>query len=719
MAAEADPASPPSTPPTAKRVPVVRKRFGETTVDEYAWLRDRQDPDLIPLLEAENAYTDAVTAPLADLRDRIFAEIKDATLETDLSVPHRKGAWWYYSRTEEGKPYPIHCRRPDDGTDRAMPADAEEAEEADEADEVVLLDENAVAEGHDYLSIGVFEVSPDGHRLAWSVDHAGDEDHRLHIIDLTTGEQLGEAIDGTSYGFAWAADSATCFYTTLDAAQRPWRVHRHTVGVDTVDGSGDALVHQEDDERFFASVGTSRSGALVAITLESKVTSEVRVLDANDPSGDPRPVEPRRQGHEYSVAHHGEHLYVVSNDGDAPNFALWRVPLADLRRDRWEPVIAHRDDTRIEGVEAFADHLVVHVRRDGVTGLAVIDLATGDRRNLDFDEEVHTVGAGVNEEFATSTYRFGYQSLVTPATVFEEELASGGRRLLKRQPVLGDFDPAAYESTRLWAEADDGTRVPISVVAKRGVRRDGSAPCLLYGYGAYEVSMDPWFSIARLSMLDRGVVFAVAHVRGGGELGRRWYEDGKLLAKPNTFGDFLACARHLVAERWTSPGRLVARGGSAGGLLMGAIANQAPDDFAAVVAEVPFVDALNTILDPSLPLTVIEWEEWGNPIEDQAVFACMRSYTPYENIAACRYPAILATGGLNDPRVGYHEPAKWVQRLRATTANGPDRPILLKMELGAGHGGPSGRYDAWRQEAFVLAFALWQMGIDAAASGGP
>ncbi len=703
-AAAADPASPTATPPTAKRVPVVRERFSDTSDDEYAWLRDREDPDLLPLLEAENAYTDAVTAAHADLRDRIFAEIKAATQETDLSVPHRKGAWWYYSRTEEGQPYPIHCRRADDGTGTAMPPDT---------DEVVLLDENAVAEGHDYLSVGVFEVSPDGDRLAWSVDHAGDEAHRLHVTDLTSGSQLGEAIDGTSYGFAWAADSATCFYTTLDATQRPWRVHRHVVGVDPVDGSEDVLVHQEDDERFFASVGTSRSGALIAITLESKVTSEVRILDARHPTVDPRVVEPRRQGHEYSVAHHGDHLYVVSNDGDAPNFALWRLPLADLRRDRWEAVIAHRDDTRIEGVEAFADHLVVHARRDGVTGLAVIDLATGDRRDLAFDEEVHTAVAGVNEEFDTSTYRFGYQSLVTPATVFEEDLATGERRLLKRQPVLGDFDPAAYESTRLWAEADDGTRVPISVVAKRGTARDGNAPCLLYGYGAYEASMDPWFSIARLSLLDRGVVFAVAHVRGGGELGRRWYEDGKLLAKPNTFGDFLACARHLVAEGWTSTARMVARGGSAGGLLMGAVANLAPDEFAAVVAEVPFVDALNTILDPSLPLTVIEWEEWGNPIEDEAVFACMRSYTPYENIVAREYPAILATGGLNDPRVGYHEPTKWVQRLRATVGNGPDRPILLKIELGTGHGGPSGRYDAWRQEAFVLAFALWQMGITA------
>jgi len=691
-------------PPVAKRIPTRRERFDDVAVDDYAWLRDRDDPDLTALLEAENAFTDAVLAPAADLAERICGEIKDRTQETDLSVPHRKGAWWYYSRTEEGLSYRIHCRRADDGTGTAMaPEDGAGAEQ-------VLLDENELEAGRGYLALGVADVSPDGTLLAYSVDHDGDEEHLLQVKDLTTGELRPVAIPGTSYGFAWAADNRTCFYTTLDAAQRPWRVHRHVLDVDPPDGSADVVVHQEDDERFFVSVGLSRSGDLVSISAGSSVTSEVWLIDAHAPAGPARVVTERRQGIEYSVAHHRDHLYIVANDG-ATNFALWRAPLADPSRPHWEVVLPHRDDTRIDGVEAFADHLVVSLRHEGTTGLRVLDPASGATRDLAFDEPVHSVGPGVNEEFETSVYRFGYTSLVTPSSVYEEDLATGRRVLLKQQPVLGGYDPAAYESERVWATATDGTRVPMSVVWKRGTALDGTAPVLLYGYGAYEASMDPWFSIARLSLLDRGFVWAVAHVRGGGELGRQWYEDGKFLHKPNTFSDFVACADHLVAERYGAADRIVARGGSAGGLLMGAATNLAPGRFRAVLAEVPFVDALNTILDPTLPLTVIEWEEWGNPIEDEAVFHCMRSYTPYENVTATEYPAIYATGGLNDPRVGYHEPTKWVQQLRRTVTNGDDRPIVLRMEVGAGHGGPSGRYDAWAKEAETLAFALTQVGI--------
>ncbi len=696
-----------SQPPVAKRIPVTRERFGDVAVDDYAWLRDRDDPDLQTLLEAENAHTDAVLAPQAALRERIYEEIKTRTQETDLSVPHRRGGWWYYSRTVEGLAYPIHCRLPDDGS--GIP-DVEAGAEPDEREQV-LIDENVVAEGHDYSSLGVLHVSPDGTRLAWSVDHDGDEAHLLHVRDLDTGTDLAEAIPNTSYGFAWAADSRTCFTTTLDAAQRPWQVHRHVVGDDPPDGSGDALVHQEDDERFFVNVSLSRSGDLVVIDVGSSITTEVHVVDAHDPTTPARVVQPRRQGVEYSVAHHGDDLYVLANDG-APNFALWKAPTATPGRDHWEPVIAHRDDTRLDHIDEFASYLVVHLRKEGLTGLRFLDLDGGGERDIAFDEAVYTVMPGVNHEFATSTYRFGYQSLTTPPSVYEEALGGGDRVLLKRQPVLGGFEPDDYDSARVWATADDGTEVPMSVVWRKGLARDGTAPCLLYGYGSYEVSMDPWFSVARLSLLDRGAVFAIAHIRGGGEMGRHWYEDGKFLAKPNTFSDFVACARHLVAEHWTSHDRLVARGGSAGGLLMGAATNLAPDAFRAIVAEVPFVDALNTILDPTLPLTVIEWEEWGNPIEDPDVFRCMRGYTPYENIEPVAYPAIYATGGLNDPRVGYHEPTKWVQRLRSTVRQDPERPILLRMEMGAGHSGPSGRYDAWRKEAEVLAFLLHEVGID-------
>src|SRR4051812_10652884 len=597
-------------PPVAKRIPVTRERFGDVAVDDYAWLRDRDDPDLQTLLEAENAHTDAALAPQAALRERIYEEIKTRTQETDLSVPHRRGGWWYYSRTVEGLAYPIHCRLPDDGS--GIP-DVEAEAEPDKREQV-LIDENVVAEGHDYSSLGVLRVSPDGTRLAWSVDHDGDEAHLLHVRDLDTGTDLAEAIPNTSYGFAWAADSRTCFTTTLDAAQRPWQVHRHVVGDDPPDGSGDALVHQEDDERFFVNVSLSRSGDLVVIDVGSSITTEVHLVDAHDPTSPARVVEPRRQGVEYSVAHHGDDLYVLANDS-APNFALWKAPTAMPGRDHWEPVIAHREDTRLDHIDEFASHLVVHLRKEGLTGLRFLDLDGGGERDIAFDEAVYTVMPGVNHEFATGTYRFGYQSLTTPPSVYEEALGGGDRLLLKRQPVLGGFEPDDYDSARVWATADDGAEVPMSVVWRKGLARDGTAPCLLYGYGSYEVSMDPWFSVARLSLLDRGAVFAIAHIRGGGEMGRHWYEDGKFLAKPNTFSDFVACARHLVAEHWTSHDRLVARGGSAGGLLMGAATNLAPDAFRAIVAEVPFVDALNTILDPTLPLTVIEWEEWGNPIE--------------------------------------------------------------------------------------------------------
>jgi oligopeptidase B len=675
-----------------ERRPARREVHGDVFVDPYVWLRDADDPAVLDHLRAENAHTEAVLAPLADRRERIFGEIKARTQETDLSVPHRKGAWWYFSRTEEGKAYPIHCRHPD----------------GDPAAEEVLLDQNELAEGHEYTSVGVLDVSPDGRRLAYSVDHQGDEAHVLQVRDLETGDLGPEAIANTYYGFAWAADPATCFYTTLDAAKRPFRVHRHRLGAPPEE---DAIVFEEDDERFHVGVGATRSEALVVIGSASAVTSELWLIDARRPFEPARVVEPRRQGVEYSLDHRGDHLFVLSNHGDAPNFALWRAPLERPGAAHWEPVLAHDARVRLEGVDCFVDHVVLRVRRDGLTRVRVLDPATGAGRDLDAPEPVFTMHPGSNEEFVTSSYRFGYQSLVTPASVLEEDLAGGTRRLLKRQPVLGGFDPADYESARLWAPCDDGTQVPVSLVWRRGTRRDGTAPCVLYGYGAYEISSDPWFSVARLSLLDRGVVFAIAHVRGGGELGRRWYEEGKLLAKPNSFTDFVACGRHLVAEGWTSPDRLAARGASAGGLLVGAVANRAPDLFRAVVAEVPFVDALSTMLDPALPLTVTEREEWGDPAADPDVYSCMRGYTPYENVAEARYPAVLATAGLHDPRVGYHEPAKWVAELRTRTVEDPDRPVLLRTDLGAGHGGPSGRYATWRDEALVLSFLLDQLGV--------
>jgi oligopeptidase B len=681
------------TPPSAKQVPAQRTFHGDTVVDEFAWLRDKDDPDTLAYLRAENAYTDARTAHTAALREELFQEIKSRILETDLSVPVRKGPWWYYTRTVEGEQYGIACRRASEG-------------EIDGAPEQVLVDFNEVAAGHDYLGVGVSEVSPDHRLLAYSVDFDGDEDHTIRVKDLETGEHLPDQIPNTSYGLAWAADNETFFYTTLDEARRPYRLWRHRLGTPAGD---DVLLHQEDDERFFLGVGGTRSDAFVLMFLASSVTSEAWVLPTDDPTGSFRVVDPRRQGIEYHVDHAGDRFVILSNDGHE-DFAVFTAPVDSPGHESWEPLWTPGPGTRVLDTDAFADHLVVHYRRDALTGLRVIPW-DGEAYDVEFDDPVHTVEPGDNREFATSSYRFHFTSLVTPDSVFDDDVVSRERVLKKQQPVLGGYDPADYVQAREWATARDGARVPISLVHRAGVEHDGSAPCLLYGYGAYEASIDPWFSPARLSLLDRGVVFAIAHVRGGGEMGRHWYEDGKLLNKPHTFTDFVAAAEHLVAQGYTAYDRLIARGRSAGGLLMGATANIASDRFRAIVAEVPFVDALNSITDPTLPLTVIEWEEWGNPIADEAIYKCMKEYAPYENVTAKPYPAILATAGFNDPRVLYHEPAKWVARLRITADQADDRPILLKTELDSGHGGPSGRYDAWREEAFVLAFVLDQLGV--------
>jgi oligopeptidase B len=512
------------------------------------------------------------------------------------------------------------------------------------------------------------------------------------------------------YGLAWANDNRTLFYTRPDSAMRPWQVWRHRLGTDADE---DTLVLQEDDDRFYASVRRTRSNRLVVIALHSKVTSEVWLVDADQPDAPARLVEKRRQGVEYDVEHQlsardGDRLFVLTNDAGAENFKLLVAPTATPGRESWEEVVAHRDDVRVDGVAAFAEQVVVTERAEGLERIVVRPL-TDEPHVVGMPEPVYSAGLGPNADYDTKTLRYVYTSLVTPPSSYDYDMERRARTLVKQQPVLGGYDPSAYESARLWATSAEGTQVPISLVHRRGMPRDGSTPLLLYGYGSYEVSIDPTFSAVRLSLLERGVAFAIAHVRGGGELGRRWYEHGKLGHKPNTFTDFIACAEHLVRERYTSPDRLVARGGSAGGLLVGAVVNARPDLFRAVVAEVPFVDCLTTILDESLPLTVTEWEEWGNPVADRAVYDLMKSYSPYDNVEAKDYPALLVTAGLNDPRVQYWEPAKWVAKLRATKTD--DRPLLLKTEMGAGHAGRSGRYDAWRDEAFVLAFVLDQLGI--------
>lgn len=701
---------PPAAPPSARRVPTERTHHGDTFVDDYEWLRDKDAPETVAYLEAENAWTEASTAHLAGLRETIFEEIRARTQETDLSVPYRMGDWWYYGRSHEDKQYGASCRCPVDGPDDWTPPRLTAHVEI--PGEQVLLDADQLAQGHDFFSLGGVSVSPDGNLLAFSTDTVGHERFLLRVKDLRTGELLPDEVPNTLGGATWDLKGTTLFYSTVDDAWRPDKVWRHVLGTPV---SEDVVVHHETDERFWSGVGRTRSDRFLVRASGSKTTSEYAILDAADPTGEFRVVAPRRPGVEYSVEHaviQGEDCLLVLHNDEAENYTLAVAPVDATSPDQWRPLLPHDPAVRLEDVEAFATHLVLSQRSEGLTQLRVIllddstETGLGEDFLVDLAEEVHTVGASVNPEFTQPRVRLGYTTLVDPPAVYDFDVHTRELTLLKRTPVLGDYDPSRYRQAREWATAPDGTQVPISVVVPADAPRDGSVPMVLYGYGSYEDSMDPWFSIARLSLLDRGVGFAVAHVRGGGEMGRHWYDDGKLLHKTNTFTDFVACARHLVATGWTSADRLAAEGGSAGGLLMGVVANTDPDAFAAVLAAVPFVDPLTSILDPSLPLTVIEWEEWGNPLEDPEVYAYMKGYSPYENVTDQDYPAILAETSIHDTRVLYVEPAKWVARLRAVLDGRGSDHILLRTKMSAGHGGVSGRHNSWRERAFALAWLL-------------
>ncbi|NEA32640.1 S9 family peptidase [Streptomyces sp. SID13031] len=684
-------------PPVAARKPIERSHHGDVFVDDYEWLRDKTNVEVLDYLRAENSYTEARTEHLESLREAIFSEISDRTLQTDLSVPARSGGFWYYARTIEGKQYALSCRVKATG-------DEPPATDGEIDGEEVLLDGNELAGDSEFFSLGTVDVSPDGRLLAYSVDLIGDERFTLRIKNLDSGELLPDELPDVHYGSAWSTDGTTIFYTKVDDAWRPHQVWRHSLGQ-----TEDVLVMEEPDERFWVGVDLTRNEQAIQISLGSKLTSEAWLLDAADPTGELVLVARRREGVEYDVEHAGDQLLIVHN-ADASNFSLATAPL-DSPGD-WTTLIEGDESSRLLGVDAFADHVILYRRRDALTELAIMRReggTFGSPEALTFDEPIYTLSPSRNDEWHDTRYRFGYTSLVTPGTTYDVDVVTGERRLLKQQPVLGGVDLSAYTQYREWATAPDGTQVPVSLVARKDVAKDGNAPVVLYGYGSYESSMDPWFSIPRLSLLDRGVVFAIAHVRGGGELGRHWYDDGKMLTKRNTFTDFIAAAEHLVKSGWSRPERIVAQGGSAGGLLMGAVANLAPQAFGGIVAEVPFVDALTTILDPSLPLTVIEWEEWGNPLEDPEIYQYMKSYAPYENITAQQYPRILAITSLNDTRVFFVEPAKWVAKLRATASG--DVNVLLKTEMDAGHGGRSGRYDAWREVAFTLAWELDTLGL--------
>ena len=680
---------PSPTPPRAERRPTVHEIHGDRRVDEYAWLRDRDDPAVVAHLHLENAYTDTVTAPTAELRQRIYEEIAGRVQQTDESAPIPNGPWLYSSRTEEGRQYPILCRRARNDGGAAVQ---------------VILDQNALAEGHDYLRVGDTAVSPDHRLLAYTVDTDGSEVYTLRIRDLDTGEDRDDEVQRVYYSLAWSADGGTVFYTRPDAMMRPYQVWRHRIGAPPSD---DTLVLQEDDDRFFTEVSRTRSGALILIDLGSKQTTEVWMLDATTPGAQPRVVAHREQGHEYSVDHHGDTLYIVSNHR-AVNFRLMATPLQAPQRENWRELIPHRDDVKLDGIDLFAEHMVLYERAGGMRRISHGAVGATQTAVIPQPEGVYVAWPGSNREWDTHTLRFEYSSLVTPRSAVDVDLRSGARTVVKEEPVLGGYDRTQYVTERLWATASDGVQVPISLVRHTSTPLDGSAPALLYGYGSYEISTEPSFGIPRLSLLDRGLVYAIAHVRGGGEMGRRWYEDGRLMHKRNTFTDFIACADHLVAQGYTSHRRLGIRGGSAGGLLIGAVVNLRPDIARCALAHVPFVDVVTTMLDETLPLTVTEYEEWGNPNQPDA-YRYMLSYSPYDNVAGVEHPAVLATAGLNDPRVGFWEPAKWVARLRDRTAG--TRPIQLQTELGAGHGGPSGRYHAWRKEAYELAFLLGELGV--------
>ncbi len=669
-------------PPIAKVIPHQATAHGDQRDDPYAWLRDKESPEVITYLEAENAYTEAMMAPTEALQDQLYREIIGRIQETDLSVPQRIDDYYYYSRTEEGQQYPIYCRKTG----------------SLEAEEEILLDLNKEAAGLAYFSLGAFEVSPDHQLLAFSTDTDGSESYTLRFKDLTSSVMLSDAINGVSYSVEWADDSQTVFYTTEDDAKRPCKLFRHRLG----QSGEDALLYHEADELFRVGLGKTKDQAFLILGIGSIETSECHLLPADLSEETFRLIEPRATGHRYSIEHRDGLLYILSNE-DAPNFKLMTAPIDRPGKSHWTVMIEHDPGIMLNGLDMFAAYLVLYERRGGLKSIRVMDFASETTHEIDFPEPVFTVRGGGNPMYRSQTLRFAYTSLTTPNSIFEYDMASRERKLLKQQLVLGDFAAANYVSERLFVTADDGAKIPVSLVYRRGLKRDGSHPCLLYGYGAYGISMDPGFSSPRLSLLDRGVIYAIAHIRGGQEMGRQWYDHGKFLAKKNSFTDFIAAGRALVEGGYTNSDRLAIMGGSAGGLLVGAVANMAPDLMKAVIAKVPFVDVINTMLDETLPLTVPEYEEWGNPNE-KTYFDYILSYSPYDNVEAKAYPEMLVTAGLNDPRVHYWEPAKWVAKLRNRKTDG--NRLLLKTNMGAGHGGASGRYDAYKELAFDFAFIL-------------
>ncbi|AJT41897.1 protease 2 [Psychromicrobium lacuslunae] len=698
-----------TTPPVAKKLPTAREHHGDVFVDNYEWLREKENPEVLAHLQAEQLYTDEITADQQPLRDAIFDEIKNRTQETDLSVPYRRDDWWYYTRMEEGKQYAIHCRLAAANTgdlkaDWTPPAIV--AGEPIEAEQI-LLDGNVEAEGKPFFSLGGQALTRDHRLLAYAVDNAGDERFTLRIKDLETGELLSDQISNIFYGIAFSPDGSELFYTVVDDSWRPYQIKSHKLGTEA---EQDVVIFQEDDLGLWTSFGLSADREQLVISVSCAEYSEAHLLDFNDRAAGLQLVLSREARVLYDVDPvlvDNQPQLLITHDHNALNSMVSLVKVSELAKpfeeQDWRTVVPHRETTRVNGTAVTASHAIISVRQDTVEKIQLLPLSdlAAPITEPSFDEALCTVELSL-AEFNAPQIRLNYSSFTTPPRVYDYVLSSGELILRKETPVLGGYSAADYVAEREWAIAPDGAKVPLSVIRRADLPRNAENPAVIYGYGSYEVSMDPGFAIPRISLLDRGIVFVIAHVRGGGELGRSWYDNGKKLQKKNTFTDFVAATDWLASSGWADPQRIAAIGGSAGGLLMGAILNLAPEKYAAVVAQVPFVDALTTILDPDLPLSALEWEEWGNPITDPEVYQYMKEYTPYQNVRPVKYPKIAAVTSLNDTRVLYVEPAKWVQVLREVSTG--SEPIVLKIEMDGGHGGASGRYEGWKTRAWDYAF---------------
>jgi len=675
--------------PMAKIIPHRLEKHGHVRIDNYYWLNQRDNPEVLEYLQAENEYTGKVMAAAGNLEEKLFEEIKARIKQTDMSVPYKKNDYYYYTRFEEGKEYPIYCRK----------------KESLEAAEEVMIDANALARGHEYFAVGGWTVSSGRNLLAYAVDTLGRRIYTIRFKNLDNGELLEDSIPGVTGNMAWASDNRTLFYSRQDPSTlRSYQIYRHALGTETAE---DRLVYEETDETFSAYVFKTKSEKYLMIACHQTLSSEYRFLEADNPEGEFKIIQPRERGHEYSADHFGDKFYIRTNHR-AKNFRLMATPVAQTEKEHWQEVIGHRDEVFLQSFEIFADYLVLQERRRGLINLRIIPWADGEEYYLDFGEPAYLAYISINPEFDTPLLRYGYTSLTTPNSIYDFNMATREKTLLKQEEVLGGFDSANYATERIYAPAADGTEVPISIVYRRGVEKKGDNPLLLYGYGSYGNSTEAVFSSTRLSLIDRGFIFAIAHIRGGQELGRQWYEDGKLLKKKNTFTDFIACAEFLIEQGYTCPEKLFATGGSAGGLLMGAVVNMRPELFRGVVTRVPFVDVVTTMLDESIPLTTDEYDEWGNPNQKE-YYDYILSYSPYDNVSAQDYPNMLVTTGLHDSQVQYWEPAKWVAKLRALKTD--SNRLLLKTNMNAGHSGASGRYKSYRETAFNYAFILDLLGI--------